>query len=82
MHGRLSSWNGNPTSTEYRVIGTNSIIGIREETSLPKDLNDLLSSFDDEIFGDFTVCPLTIKRKGVMQIVCVQSAENLYKKHN
>jgi hypothetical protein len=30
-----------------------------------------------EAFGDFEVCPFTRKRKGKMQMVCVQSVRNL-----
>jgi len=56
------------------------MIGIREGTNLPKNLNALLSDFDDEIFGDFVLCPLTEYKPGVMQVVCVQSAEHLVKK--
>jgi hypothetical protein len=79
VHGRLSFWNGNP-SRRIWIIGTKRMLGVREETPLPENIDKLLVKFDDEIYGDFVVCPLTKSKKGSMQIVCVQSANNLIKK--
>ena len=76
VHGRLSLWNGNPTARIW-IIGTKRMIGIREGASLPKNLEELIGNFDTEIYGDDAVCPLTQHKKGVMQIVCMNSASNL-----
>lgn len=76
VHGRFSSWNGNPTQRIW-IIGTKRMLGIREGTELPENLSKLLGDYDTEVYGDFAVCPLTRSKPGVMQIVCVQSANNL-----
>ena len=76
IHGRLSAWNGTP-SLRIWIIGTNRMLGVRDGTPLPRNLEDLMGNFDTEIYGDFTVCPLTQLKRGVMQIVCVNSASNL-----
>jgi len=79
VYGRLSYWNGNPAQRIW-VIGTRRMLGIRGDTELPDNLAKLLGDFDTEVYGDFTVCPLTKSQTGVMQIVCVQSANNLKSK--
>jgi len=77
VHGRLSIWNGNPTMRIWK-IGTKSMLGIREGTRLPKELEDVLGDFDTEIYADFQVCPMTRSKSGHMQIVCVQAAKNIH----
>jgi hypothetical protein len=76
VHGRLSNWNGNPTRRIW-IIGTKRMLGIREDTSLPKALERAKPDFDDVSTGDFEVCPFTRERKGWMQIVCVASVSNI-----
>jgi hypothetical protein len=76
VHGRLSNWNGNPSQRIW-IIGTKRMLGIREGTELPANLTKLFGDFDTEVYGDFAVCPLTKSKPGVMQIICVQSANNL-----
>jgi hypothetical protein len=81
VHGRLSVYNGNP-SCRIWIVGTNRILGIREIEEkalippgllriLKEDINDRL------IYADFVVSPLTEYKEGVMQIVRVESAENV-----
>jgi hypothetical protein len=76
VHGRLSNWNGNPTRRIW-IIGTKRMLGIREDTSLPKALERAKPDFDDVSTGDFEVCPFTRERKGWMQIVCVASVSKI-----
>jgi predicted dehydrogenase len=76
VHGRLSIWNGNP-AVRIWIVGTHRMLGIRDGTAYPTNLEQLLVSPDTEVFGDFVVCPLTRYKKGVMQVVCVDSASNL-----
>jgi hypothetical protein len=81
VHGRLSVYCGNP-SCRIWIIGTNRILGIREieekplippglQQILKEDINDRL------IYADFVVSPLTKYKEGVMQMVKVESAENV-----
>jgi hypothetical protein len=76
VHGRLSNWNGNPTERIW-IIGTKRILGIREDTDLPKSLDGKMGNFDDVATGDFEVCPLTKESPGRMQIVCVASVSHV-----
>lgn len=76
VHGRLSNWNGNPTQRIW-IIGTKRMLGLREDTDLPRALGDKLGDFDDVATGDFEICPLTHEQKGKMQIVCVASASSV-----
>ena len=70
VHGRLSNWNGNLTERIW-IIGTKRMLGLREDTSLPKALEEKLGNFDDEVYGDFDFCPFTAEKPGVMQVGCV-----------
>jgi len=78
VHGRLSVWNGNPS---FRIwpVGTKRMLGVRNEFDLPSELDRYLGHFDDVVYADFKVCPLTAPKQGVMQIVCVQSATHIQK---
>ena len=34
-------------------------------------------SFDTRVYGDFEVCPFTKEKAGEMQLVCIETADNL-----
>jgi hypothetical protein len=53
------------------------MLGIREGTKLPKELEEVLDDFNTEVYADFQVCPITKSKIGQMQIVCVQAAKNI-----
>jgi hypothetical protein len=81
VHGRLSVYNGTP-SCRIWIVGTNRILGVREaekECPIPADLFQILKEDlnDRLIYADFVVSPLPEYREGVMQIVIVESAENV-----
>jgi hypothetical protein len=81
VHGRLSVYNGNP-SCRIWIVGTNRILGIhetKEECPVPPILSQILKEDinDRLIYADFVVSPLTEYREGVMQIVRIESAENV-----
>jgi hypothetical protein len=79
VYGRLSIWNGAPSLRIWR-IGTKRILGVQNET-LPEGVANRMD-FGVEATGDFEVCPFTEERAGEMQMVCVESAENVtYKKY-
>jgi hypothetical protein len=78
VHGRLSYYNGTP-STRVWVIGTNHMLSVpSEETELPENLRKLLVTFDDEIYGNFLVCPYKGRRPEHMQPVCIESGKKLF----
>lgn len=82
MRGRLSVFNGTPAVRLWRV-GTRRMLGISEQRfslpeyrNLPESLAQQLNG-DNEIFGDFLVCPFTRPKPHEMQLVCIESAKNV-----
>lgn len=82
VHGRLSSYNGNPAVRLWR-IGTRRVLGVSEQRfslpgyrNLPEDLAKQLNG-ENMIIGDFLVCPFTRDRTGEMQLMCIESAKNI-----
>ncbi len=68
-------------------IGTNRLLAVsymsdvpEADPVLPSNLVDVMNS-DKEVFGDFRVCPFTKEDPGKIQIICVESAENLVLKN-
>jgi hypothetical protein len=47
-----------------------------DEPICPKNMLVFIKG-DEELFGDFEVCPFTSQRQGHMQMVCVESATKL-----
>lgn len=85
VHGRLRSYNGNPAIRIWR-IGTNRILGVLDTLSKNDESpwlpgNAQLHGGDYSLVGDFEVCPLTVERKGWMQMVCVDSATDVRRAH-
>ena len=77
IRGRLSYYNGTP-STRIWIVGTHRMLGIPgEDNQLPPNVEVLLKDFNDKIFGDFVVCPISSKRHGTMQMVFLKSASHL-----
>jgi hypothetical protein len=82
IHGRLRSYNGNPTLRLWKT-GTTRILGISqgehydpEYWDIPESVSEQLTSFYTEITGDFYVCPLTSEREGKMQFICIERVTN------
>jgi hypothetical protein len=82
VRGRLSTHDGNPAVRLWR-IGTKRILGVSDQRfslpgyrNIPEDLSKQLDG-ENEILGDFLVCPFTRSRPGEMQLVCIGSAKNV-----
>jgi hypothetical protein len=82
VHGRLATYNGNPAVRLWR-IGTKRVLGVSDQRfslpeyrNLPEDLTKQLNG-ENEIIGDFLVCPFTPAKPREMQLICVESAKNL-----
>ena len=82
VHGRLSTYNGNPAVRllnlrSRRVLGVSdqrfSLPGYR---NIPEDLVKRLEG-ENDIYGDFLVCPFTRPRPREMQLMCIESAKNV-----
>jgi hypothetical protein len=74
VHGKLSYWNGAP-ATRISVIGTKRVLGVPDEI-VPESMASQVSDSVQAI-GDFRVCSMTKQRPGHMQMVCIDSAENV-----
>jgi len=80
-HGRLSVYNG-AWSAVIWPVGTKRLLAVggpEDRPYMPASLRTKLMSGDaeNEIYGNFNVCPLSAARIGEVQFVCVQSAEQL-----
>ncbi|HMG72099.1 MAG TPA: hypothetical protein VK582_01245 [Pyrinomonadaceae bacterium] len=82
VRGRLSVYNGAPAIRLWRM-GTGRVLGISEQRfslpgyrNLPESLSQQLSG-DNDIVGDFLVCPFTKPKPREMQLVCIESAKNV-----
>lgn len=75
LRGRLSFWNGTPTARIWPV-GTRRMLGVHGD-ALPQEIRSLMTTFDTELWGDFTVCPFTQEQPGKMQMVCIESWRNV-----
>jgi hypothetical protein len=83
VHGRATVGPGTPALRIW-PIGTKRMLGVTagpvaddaDDPICPKNML-AFSKGDEEVFGDFEVCPFTPERKSEMQMVCVQSASKL-----
>jgi hypothetical protein len=75
--GRASFRYGNLTSLKIWMVGTQRLLGaMSEATVFPKNLEEIFrKDLDAQVYGMFTVYPLTPYQKGVMQFVCIDSVK-------
>ena len=85
VHGRLSVYNGAPALRLFKS-GTKRILGISEQRfalagykNVPDEVKEKIDQ-DKDLIGDYVVCPFTHERRGEMQMVCIESANNLHVK--
>jgi len=81
VRGRLSLYNGAPTIRLWRV-GTKRMLGVSASysqegySSIPETLEKQLN-WENELWGDFLVCPFTPQRPKEMQMICIERGENI-----
>jgi len=82
LHGRLSVYNGAPTLRIWK-IGTKRVFGVSEQrfaepgySNIPTSVREKVTE-ENEVTGDYLVCPFTKPRAGEMQMICVESGENM-----
>ncbi len=83
VRGRLSVYNGTPAIRLWRSC-TRRMLGVSEQRftvpgyrNLPEHLAEQLNG-DNQIVGDFLVCPFTKSKPRAMQLVCIESAKNIF----
>jgi hypothetical protein len=73
VHGRLRSYNGNPT---FRIwpIGSGRLIGVTgaKPGDAPILPGDVACGFDCDVVADFEMCPFSPSKPGVMQRACIE----------
>ncbi|WP_263357820.1 hypothetical protein [Acidicapsa ligni] len=83
VHGRATFGPGTPALRIW-PIGTKRMLGVTagpiaddaDDPIYPNNMRKVIQG-DEEVFGDFEVCPFTPERKGAMQMVCIQSVSKL-----
>jgi hypothetical protein len=81
VRGRLSLYNGAPTIRLWRA-GTKRMLGVsgsysREGySSIPEEIEKKLD-WENEVWGDFLVCPFTPQRPKEMQLMCIEEGNNI-----
>jgi hypothetical protein len=73
VHGRLRTYNG--IGQVIWWIGTKRDLAVGGQ-ELPGVLKNC-EAFGVDCFGDFEVCPISVRREGEMQWVCVKSGANV-----
>lgn len=86
VRGRLTACNGVPNARIW-IVGTQRIVGVVDAAGKPAGGQLLPGRLGEEMFnatpcskaafGDYTVCPITPSRPGVMQRVCVSAASRV-----
>jgi hypothetical protein len=85
IHGRLGLSNGTPSIRIWQ-IGTINLFGVNSIThslyhQKISDQDPMIFerhlTWDQDIFGDYLVCPLTHQKPDTMQIICIESAANI-----
>ena len=82
IYGRLSVYNGAP-SLRLWPVGSHRLLGVSEQRFAVEGFRNVplnISKYVDgqnELFGDFVVCPFTKPRNREMRLVCIESGKNL-----
>lgn len=86
VRGRMFLANGAP-SVRIWVVGTKRILGVTQQDvefeKLPQNIRQAWRNKDgvrdggEDLYGDFSICPLTKSKAGRMQFVWVRSGKNL-----
>ena len=77
LRARVSVTNGTP-SVRVWPVGSKRVLGVMpaEHEIMPSNLREVVG-LDQDVFADLEVCPFSLKQKGEMQFVCIESAKHL-----
>ena len=74
--GRAGYLGGSLNTLKIWMVGTHRILGVPGYAPIPENLAAILrDDLGAQVYGEFTVCPYTPYKKGVMQYVCVDSVK-------
>ncbi len=74
VHGSMSVYRRAPT-VRITVAGTKRVLALKD--GVPDWLEEDLEVPGNVVTGDFLVCPLTRRKAGAIQLVCVESASDM-----
>ncbi len=74
VHGSVSVYRRAPT-VRISIVGTKRVLGLKG--GVPEWLEEDLEVPGNVVTGDFLVCPLTRRKAGTIQLVCIESASNM-----
>ncbi len=79
MRGRLFAANGGGSGYRIWPVGTRRVLWVswRVDPPLPERIRQSFKPFDEELYGDFTLVPLSPDRPGVMREVCFVAGQSL-----
>ena len=79
LRGRIQLYDSPPIIRMW-VVGSDRLLGLNPEQSpiMPEKVRRHLRP-NVAIYADYTVCPFTAEKPGLMQMVCVDSAEHIKK---
>ncbi|MBX3024946.1 hypothetical protein KF840_08565 [bacterium] len=77
LRGRLSFWNGAPSARIWPV-GSKRLLGVHDDLLPPAFVAEMArfdphDRFDTEAWAHFTLCPITRRRAGHIQFVCIEA---------
>jgi len=87
IHGRVSL-GADTVRLWLWPVGTKRMLGVTagprlddaDDPIIPSNLR--FSDANEDVYGDFEVCPFTPERKGAMQLVCIESASKLVRRRS
>jgi hypothetical protein len=59
-----------------RMLGVSASYSREGYSSIPEELERKLN-WENELWGDFLVCPFTPQRPKVMQLICIEEGKNI-----
>lgn len=81
VRGRLSSYEGGPSTEKIWVIGTKRVLGVYDrathKATMPKSIKEQLDDYRTQVFADYRVCPLEKESARHQGYVCIESAGNI-----
>lgn len=79
LRGRIQLYDSPPIIRMW-VVGSDRLLGLKPEQAplMPDKVRKHLRS-NVAIFADYRVCPFTAEKPGLMQMVCVDSAQHIKK---
>ena len=74
VRGSVAVYRTAPT-VRIAIAGSKRVLGLKD--GLPEFLEEDLEVRDNQVIGEFVVCPFTRPKPGAIQLVCIASAHDM-----